>query len=76
MKVKELRKLLQKLPGNMEIMVNTGLDTDENTPNGYGSIVLPVRKAKTKLQKQVEGFKRVQSRPHKDEKATLSLILE
>jgi hypothetical protein len=75
MKVKELRKLLKNLPANMDIVVNTGI-SDETIPGRYTYITLPVRKARTKLIKKVGNYTLVQSRPHRDEDATLSLVIE
>ncbi len=75
MKVKDLRRLLKNLPANMDVVVDSGL-WDEDMKDGYGSVTLPVRKVKTKLIKKIGGYTRVQSRPHKDEKATLSLVIE
>lgn len=80
MKIKDLRKLLKSLPANMEVVVDTGLLLDGDYlqgPNeGYGSIGLPVRKARTKLVKKIGGYTHVQSRPHKDNKAKLVLVIE
>ncbi len=75
MKVKDLRKLLKNLPANMEVMVDTGI-WDEDCKDGYSSITLPVRKAKMKLVKKIGPYTRVQSRPHRDAKAKLSLVIE
>lgn len=75
MKVKDLRKLLKTLPANMDVVVDTGI-VDESIPGRYSSITLPVRKAKTKLIKKVGNYTLVQSRPHRDEDATLSLVIE
>lgn len=69
MKIKELRQILKGLPANMDVVVNTGISPDETT---QGYIAIPVRKVKKKLVKK--GI--VQSRPHKDEKAKLVLIIE
>lgn len=69
MKVKDLIKILKTQPKNMEIVVNSGITPDETT---QGYIAVPVQKAKTKLVKK--GI--VQSRPHRDDDATLMLVLE
>jgi hypothetical protein len=76
MKVKDLRQILKGLPANMEVLVDTGIQGLLEAPAGYNSILSPIKKAKTKLHKTVKGYNLVQSRPHKDEKAKLSLILE
>ncbi len=76
MKIKDLRKLLKNLPANMDVVIDTGLLLDENTLDGYGSVIVPVRKAKTKLVRKIGNYTHVQSRPRKDEKATLLLVLE
>lgn len=78
MKVKDLRKLLKSLPANMEVMVNSGLVA---SPDETGLIqnyyyAAPVTKAKTKLVRKNKGYELVQSRPQKDSKAKLKLILE
>lgn len=74
MKVKDLRAALKGLPANMDVVVDTGL-TDARAEN-YSNIVLVVKKAKTKLIKRVGCYRLVQSRPKKDENATLSLVIE
>lgn len=75
MKIKDLRKLLKTLPANMDIMVDTGLLLGDE-PDGYGSVTVEIRKAKTKLVKKIAGHTHVQSRPRKDAKAKLVLIIE
>ena len=75
MKVKDLRKLLKNLPANMDVVVDTGI-VDEPVPGKYSSITLPVRKAKTKLIRKIGNYTLVQSRPHRDAKAKLSLVIE
>lgn len=74
MKLKDFRKLTKGMSGNTEIMVDTGL-IDHNVQD-YGSLLVPVKKAKMKLQKKLGQYPHVQSRPHKDKDATISLILE
>lgn len=76
MKIKELRALLKGLPANMEVVINTGLTDEELQQQFYSNITLPVRKAKKKLVRKIGDYNIVQSRPHKDEKATLKLVLE
>lgn len=76
MKVKDLRQILKGLPANMEILVDSGFNGLENAPAGYCNIALPIKKAKTKLQRTVKTNKLIQSRPFKDQKAKLSLIFE
>lgn len=74
MKVKELRQLLKGLPAEMDVVVDTGIVDEEIS--GYSSITLPVRKAKKKLIKKVGAYNLVQSRPHRDEKAKLVVVIE
>lgn len=80
MKVKDLIKLLKTFPGNLEVVVNSGLATVEddndglNQPHYFGA---KVRKAKQKLvRKSKQGYLLIQSRPQKDSEAKLSVILE
>lgn len=80
MKVKDLRKILKDLPANMEIMVNTGISTCSEFSEGlkqnhyYGA---KVKKAKVKLVRRSKtGDDLIQSRPQKDPKAKLFVILE
>ena len=75
MKIKELREKLKGLPADMEVVIDTGLQ-DGDEQSGYGSIAFPARKVKTKLVKKTGEYTRVQSRPHKDEKAKLVLVFE
>ena len=74
MKVKDLRAAIKGLPANMDVVVNTGL-IDEGV-DVYREIVISPRKAKRKLTKKVGGYTLVQSRPKRDDNATISLVIE
>lgn len=78
MKVKELRKILKNLPANMEILVNSGLcsELDQNGLIQTYHYGLAPKKAKTKLVRISKGNQLIQSRPQRDSKAKLKLILE
>jgi len=75
MKIKDLRKLLKGLPANMEVMIDTGLRLGDDLA-GYDSLATITTKARVKLVRNIGGYSRVQSRPHKDAKAKLYLIIE
>lgn len=75
MNVKELKAKLAEFPDDMEVIF-----AYENTLNYEDSPYMVrginVKKVKTKLTKVLKGWTMIQSRPVKDETATLAVIIE
>lgn len=74
MTVGELKKRLQDVPDDQQVVVTTGWCATAH--EGYYDIAVPVRKAKRKLVKEHGKSFVVQSRPKKDETATIAFVIE
>lgn len=72
MKIKELKEIIKDLPDDMELFM---LDTQQSLSSEH-NLGVCVSKVKTKLVKVLDGKILIQSRPKRDLKAKLGLILE
>ncbi|HBI00288.1 MAG TPA: hypothetical protein DDY18_01545 [Flavobacterium sp.] len=74
MTVGELKKKLADVPDNTVVMLTTAWYT--TTVPGYEKIVRPPRKAKKRLVKPYNSNFVAQSRPKKDQEATIAFVIE
>lgn len=74
MKIKDLKKVIQDMPDDLEVIM--ALHHLHSIKDIYNITGCEIRKAKIKLIKEVGGHIMIQSRPKKNENATLALILE
>jgi len=74
MKIKELKELIKDLPDDMDVYLIDGHVRPRWSD--YGQYAKTPMKIAVKLVRSVNSLKLVQSRPHKDPEASLSLIIE